>query len=536
MPHIPDIAGVFSSYKTGQNIILLAPLFLVLGFLFVARICRKFYATRVNSASFPPSPAKHWFWGNKGFLEQPYRHVLLGNKYKRELGDIISIVTLTKTTVYLNTMELATELLDKHASVTSNRPRDIMTSEILGWGASPAFRNHDEVQKKMRRVLASALHPTAARSYASQHLDTALGLLREIASNPSSFMVSADAAIGTFTVRLAYGYSPKTQQDPVLFMVYDAIRYVGISLSNHWLVNDFPLLKYVPTWFPGAEFRRIGKKGYASRMRYASTLFDRVLEQVRKGQVEQPSYVSGLLESKGGANANSDDMYLIKWTGASIFTAGSTTTSSLIKAFFLMACLNPEAVRKAQSEIDSVVGRERIPNMQDRPELPYTDAFVQEVMRMFPPAPLGLSHLSTEDIEFQGYRIPKGTTINANIWAILRDPKHFSSPHTFNPSRFMGSKPELDPRKFIFGFGRRVCPGLHVANNSVWITCAALLSVFDIQAGPQLAAKVASLGGRDSERLYELTEPYGASDTSPFDCDIKPRDAAAVSVLDNSAQ
>ncbi|CAE6488422.1 unnamed protein product [Rhizoctonia solani] len=514
MPHIPDIASVFSSHtlKAGQNIVFLTPFFLVLGFLVIAGICRKIYATRMNSASLPPSPAKHWFWGNKAILGQPHRHVLLGTKYKRELGDIISTMTLTKTNVYLNTMELATELLDKHASVTSNRPRDIMTNELLGWGASPALRNHDEVQKKMRRVLASALHPTAARSYASQHLDTALGLLREIASNPSSFMASTDAAIATFTVRLAYGYTPKSQQDPTLFMVYDAIRYVGISLSNHWLVNDFPLLKYIPSWFPGAEFRRIGKKGYASRMRYVSTLFDRVFEQVRQGQVEQPSYVSGLLESKGGANANSDDTYLIKWTGASIFTAGSTTTSGLIKAFFLMACLNPEAVKKAQSEIDSVVGRERIPSLQDRPELPYTDAFVQEIMRMFPPAPLDPHR------------------------AILRDPKHFASPSTFNPSRFLGSKPELDPRKFIFGFGRRVCPGLHVANNSVWITCAALLSVFDIRAGSQLAAKVASLGGRDSERLYELTEPYGASDVSPFDCEIKPRDAAAVSVLDNSAQ
>ncbi|KEP48275.1 O-methylsterigmatocystin oxidoreductase [Rhizoctonia solani 123E] len=208
-------------------------------------------------------------------------------------------------------------------------------------------------------------------------------------------------------------------------------------------------------------------------------------------------------------------------------------TSSLIKSFFLMACLYPEAAKKAQAEIDSIVGRERIPNLQDRPALPYTEAFVQEIMRMFPPAPLGLSHFTTEAIQFQGYEIPKGSTINANIWAILRDPNHYSSPHTFNPSRFLGPKPELDPKKFIFGFGRRVCPGLHVANNSVWITCAGLLSVFDIQAGPQLAAKVARLGGRESEQLYELTEPYGGGDPLPFDCGIKPRDSTALSVLDN---
>ncbi|CAE7102644.1 unnamed protein product [Rhizoctonia solani] len=521
MPRIPGL-GVFSAHEYGQTTVLF-----IVGFIVVIGIFRKIY-TRTSSAPLPPSPPKHWFWGNKYVTEQPHRHVLLGTKYKQELGDIISIVTLTKTNIYLNTMELATGLLDKHASVTSDRPRDVMTNELLGWSTSPAFRNHDEVHKKMRRVLSSALHPAAARSYASQHLDTTLGLLRKVASDPNSFMKSVDAAIGAFTLQIAYGYSAKTQSDPMLSLVYDAVRHVLVSLSNHWLVNDFPLLRHIPTWFPGAKFRRIGQAGYTARIRYADTLFN-----MRRGHVEQPSYVSGLLESKGGVNANSDDMYLIKWTGVSIFTAGSTTTSSLIKSLFLMVCLYPEVARKAQAEIDSVVGRERIPSLEDRPSLPYTDALVQEIMRMFPPIPLGIFHLATEEIEFQGYRIPKGSIINANIWAILRDPNHFSSPHTFNPSRFLGSKPELDPRKFIFGFGRRVCPGLHVANNSAWITCAGLLSVFDIQAGPQLIAKVSSLGGRESQRMYELTAPY-IGDPLPFDCEIKPRDSAAVSLLDHT--
>ncbi|KAJ1305135.1 hypothetical protein OPQ81_000172 [Rhizoctonia solani] len=536
MPYILDIIEIFSAHTHGERKAPISLLVLLVGFPVAAGLCRKLYAIWINSPSLPPSPPKHWFWGNKTFLGQPHRHVQLGTKYKRDLGDIISAVTPTNVNIYLNTMELATGLLENDTSVTSDRPRDVMTIELLGWGTSPAFRNHDEVHKQMRRVLASALHPLAARSYASQHVETTLTLLREIASNPSSFTKSIDAAIGTFTVQLAYGYSPKTQKDPMLALIHDATRYATTSLANHWLVNDFPVLKHLPSWFPGAGFQRFAQKGHEARTRYVDTMFNIVLEQVRQGRVEQPSYVSGLLESKGGANANSDDIYLIKCTGASIFSAGATTTSSLIKSFFLVACLYPEAVKKAQAEIDSVVGRERIPSLQDRPALPYTDALVQEVMRMYPPLPLGLPHTTSEDIEFQGYRIPKGSTINANVWAILRDPNHFSLPHIFNPSRFLGPKPELDPRKFIFGFGRRVCPGLHVANNSAWITCAGILSVFDIQAGPELAAKVASLGGRESERLYELTVPYGMGDPRPFDCKIKPRDLAAVSILDNSAE
>ncbi|KAJ1302302.1 hypothetical protein OPQ81_001119 [Rhizoctonia solani] len=365
-------------------------------------------------------------------------------------------------------MELATELLEKQTAATSGRPRDVMANEILGWGTSPAFRKHDERHKKMRRVMASALHPAAARSYASQHLDTTLAFLRAVAANPESFMDATNTAVGSFIMRLAYGYISQPARDPLLAMVHESFRYLGIATSTYFLVNDFPLLRYLPRWFPGAHFQKIGKIGHDLRIRYANETFNLVLDQVRKGQVERASYVSGLLESKGGEAASEEDVWLIKWTAASLFT--------------------------------------------------------------------GLAHLATEDIEFRGYRIPKGTQINPNIWAILRDPNHFSSPHIFNPTRFLGPNPEPDPRKYIFGFGKRVCPGMHVANNGSWILCAGIMSVFDIRPSPHLEVKVASLGGRESKRLFELTEPHGLfGDALPFSCQVTFRDVACMSLLENSA-
>ncbi|KAF8754586.1 cytochrome p450 [Rhizoctonia solani] len=424
----------------------------------------------VDSSSIPPSPPKHWLWGNKEIMGKPYRHVLLGTKYKHELGDIISTTTLTNTTIYLNTIELATEFLEKHTSVTSDRPRDVMSQDILGWATSAAFRNHDETHKKMRRVLASALHPTAARSYGPQHSVT-----------------------------------------------------IGWSTTSPCVSETHTKLA------PGGRVPENWRERVQIRKSYADTMFNVVQEQVVQGRVEQPSYVSGLLESKGGANANDDDIYLIKYTGASIFSDCSR------RQIILSDGMSISRGCKAGTSRDRFSSWEREnPGLPDRSDLPYTEALVQEVMRMCPPAPLGLSHLVTEEFEFHGYRIPKGASVNGNIWAMLRDPNHFVSPHTFDPARFMGPNPEPDPRKYIFGFGRRVCPGLHVANNSSWVMCAGLLSVFNFQPGPQLAAKVASLGGRESEKLYELTEPYGPGDPLPFDCELKPRDAAAISLLENS--
>lgn len=76
----------------------------------------------------------------------------------------------------------------------------------------------------------------------------------------------------------------------------------------------------------------------------------------------------------------------------------------------------PEAQRKAQEEIDQVVGQDRLPNVSDRPNLPYVEALVKEVLRWHPVAPMGLPHTSSEDDIAEGYFIPKDALLLANIW------------------------------------------------------------------------------------------------------------------------
>lgn len=78
--------------------------------------------------------------------------------------------------------------------------------------------------------------------------------------------------------------------------------------------------------------------------------------------------------------------------------------------------LYPEVQRKAQQEIDRVVGSSRLPNETDRHNLPYVNALMQEVLRWHPVAPLGVPHATTAEFECEGYLIPKGSTIIPNIW------------------------------------------------------------------------------------------------------------------------
>ncbi|PSR93709.1 hypothetical protein PHLCEN_2v4604 [Hermanssonia centrifuga] len=119
----------------------------------------------------------------------------------------------------------------------------------------------------------------------------------------------------------------------------------------------------------------------------------------------------------------------------------------------------PDAQKKAQAELDRVLGSGRLPTFEDRDSLPYVEAIILESIRWMPAVPLGVSHRIFVEDEYKGYRIPKGTTIIPNAWAMLHNPDDFPSPEEFNPDRFIknGSLDVKvqDPSTIAFGFGRR---------------------------------------------------------------------------------
>jgi cytochrome P450 len=96
--------------------------------------------------------------------------------------------------------------------------------------------------------------------------------------------------------------------------------------------------------------------------------------------------------------------------------ADDNQTVSSTQTFFLAMTLYPEVQRKAQEEIDRVLGPGRLPKVVDRANLPYVDAVVKETLRWHPVAPMGIPHMSVEDDMFEGYFIPKGSLIMPNIW------------------------------------------------------------------------------------------------------------------------
>jgi len=141
---------------------------------------------------------------------------------------------------------------------------------------------------------------------------------------------------------------------------------------------------------------------------------------------------------------------------------------------------HPEVQRKAQEELDKVIGRNRLPDLDDRESLPYVSALLKEVLRFYPVAPLGVPHRLIADDVYRGMYLPEGSIVSANVWAMSRDERDYApDPEIFRPDRYLEANPR-DPSLYVFGFGRRICPGRYMANNTLFIAISAVLQLFSM--------------------------------------------------------
>ncbi|KAF9442470.1 cytochrome P450, partial [Macrolepiota fuliginosa MF-IS2] len=217
---------------------------------------------------------------------------------------------------------------------------------------------------------------------------------------------------------------------------------------------------------------------------------------------------------------------ITKQVAAQIYAAASETTSTAIMTFILAMLLYPDVQRKAQQELDSIIGSDRLPDFSDKPSLPYLSAILKEVLRWNPIAPMGVPHLTTDEDVYEGYHIPKGCTIVANAYAMLHDENVFPNPTEFRPERFIKNGNDLpDPESVAtFGFGRRICPGSHVALAMLYIAAASILTIFDIF--PALDEE-----GNPIEVAPEFLPASLISEPLPFPCKFTPRQGKDVESL-----
>ena len=162
--------------------------------------------------------------------------------------------------------------------------------------------------------------------------------------------------------------------------------------------------------------------------------------------------------------------------------AGKDTIAIVVEWALAELIRNPKVQKKAQEELDRVIGPERKITEQDFSNLPYLQALVKESLRLHPPTPLMLPHRAKAHVKIGGYDIPKGSVVHVNVWALGRDPNVWQDVNEFKPERFLKEDVDIkghDFRLLPFGAGRRICPGAQMGINLLTLTLGHLLHHFD---------------------------------------------------------
>jgi cytochrome P450 len=225
-------------------------------------------------------------------------------------------------------------------------------------------------------------------------------------------------------------------------------------------------------------------------MPFYAVFVDEMRKRVEDGSAPD-CFVTRLLQDDARAHWKEHEYHHVV---AELMTAGTETTATTLQWFFKAAILNPEPIKRARKEIDDVVGRSRMPEWSDRSNLPYVNALVDELHRWASAAPLSFFHATSEDDVYRGKHIAKGTVVIPNSYAIHTNPAYYPEPDRFMPERFLDpnhplAAPEANPNRRHFGFsvGRRECPGMHVADASLYIMISRIIWAFDVRQKPGAA-------------------------------------------------
>ncbi|KAI0082010.1 cytochrome P450 [Panus rudis PR-1116 ss-1] len=500
----------------------------------VAKVVFDYFASR-RKLSYPPGPRPLPLVGNLLDIPLPdspreqwkiYAGAIILNI---NVGDIMHFRALGRSIVVLSSLQAVKDLLDLRAAIYSDRPylRMFEISEAPDYILTIA--PYGKVWRDLRQAFQSYFTPKNVSKYEDVQLGSAHELLKRlIVSDSSSWVDQVRVTLSSTILEVGYGHKVQDVNDRHMQVAGSAIGgFVEMATPGQFLIEFLPFLRYVPSWMPGANFKRQVLTWRRDLQRMFQEPFDEMKQRMVAGQ--QPSCLAAdILKSKPNSLSPEEVEALARNVPGAAHIGGAGTSGPSTILFFLAMALHPEVQRKAQEELDRVVGSERLPTFSDRPNLPYIEALTKEVLRWELAVPLSIAHSNTEEDEYRGYRIPKGSIILVvSRRAILHDERTYPDPFAFKPERFLKDgklNPDvLDPSEACFGFGRRRCPGRHFAANNLFSIFSNVLHTFNITPAK-------GKDGKPVDTTFKMSRGT-ISSPSVFDCDIIPRSAQAEALI-----
>ncbi|KAL4247164.1 cytochrome P450 family protein [Abortiporus biennis] len=471
-----------------QNPILL--FFLALSFVYAVDR----WVKRRPTLPLPPGPKGLPIVGNlfDAPVADPEIHKTFRQWSEKYGSDIVFFALPSQPTLIINKAKIAFDLLEKRSHIYSDRPTSMMT-ELTGLDFNFALMSYSPRWRLHRRIFHQYFNANMISRYDSEQINSVRAFIRRtLNAKPSDdLMSSVSLAFGASILKVVYGVDIDDTHHEYITLAHDhgQIASEVHELGRFW-IDYFPFFKNVPAWIPGVQFKRYAQEKRPIMEVSIRKPYDDMKNAAASGKAE-PSVAHSLLVKLQALHDEVPlDEYLkheeatINTTGVA-YAGGTDTSSSSALSFLIAMAKYPHIQKKAQAELDDLLGVSRLPDFSDYDSLPYICAVAMEIMRFKPVTPLGVPHKLMEDDEYNGYFIPKGTIIIPNFWATLHDPEDYPDPEAFKPERFLKDgqlDPTVrDPMTLAFGYGRRICPGRFFSNKAMFLFIASTLQVFNIE-------------------------------------------------------
>ncbi|KAI3322745.1 cytochrome P450 2D18 [Xylariaceae sp. AK1471] len=433
----------------------------------------------------PPGPPTLPFLGNLHLVPKSGLH-LRYTKWAQSYGSIFSLKIGRWPMIILSTAVDAGRLMDKRSLHYSNRPASHAIGDLVFEGNHPMFMDANERWKLRRKLYHQMLQESRCnKDHVSLLEAESSQLVRDIALSPSDLMLHPGRYSNSITMSLVFGIRTPRYDTPH----YLQLRELMTNLSGLGEigatppVDILPVLKYLPerlwgNWKTRARLLR------ESVFNLYSPLVNRVIERRNMGK-QLGSFLDGVLDQQDDLGLSRHEIDVMC---GNLLEGGTDTMATLLLTLCQAMALNPHVQEEVHTHIDSVIDEGRMPSWNDYERLPYVAMVVKELMRWRPPAPAGFPHVVDKDDEVDGLRIPEGSAVILNIWGIHHDPSRYGNPECFDPHRFEGQTQLAsiyansgDYRKrdhFGYGIGRRICPGIHLAERALFLAVSRIMWAF----------------------------------------------------------
>ncbi|CAN1776209.1 Cytochrome P450 81Q32 [Linum perenne] len=424
----------------------------------------------------PPSPFPSLpIIGHLHLLRRPLHRSL--SQISAQHGPLVLLQFGLRRVLLISSPALAQDCFTKNDVVFANRPWMAVGRRLAYNCTTLAWAPYGDHWRNLRRIASTHLLSShRIQSLSEIRANEVKTLIRWLAGKSSRGMEKVvDMKVSLFELTLNVMMSMiagKRYYGDNVSDAEEARRFRGIQEETMRLAGETNLEDFLP-WVRSKDLER--RMGECHRKR--DSFFQELIEEWRK---KEQSHLNSSTERKcliQEPEYCTDD--IIKGMIMVLLSAGTETSSNTVEWALSLLLKHPHTLKAAQLEIDTLVGTERLVEETDLGKLHYLQGIINETMRKYPALPLLVPHESSEECVVGGYKVPSGTILLVNSWAIHNDAKIWDDPDEFKPERFEEGGGRDGLKFMAFGYGRRSCPGEGLGMRMVSLTLAALIQCFE---------------------------------------------------------